>query len=270
MDRRLLPDRIDDRGADLWPAGRLVRPPPADVRGARRFHYRVAAVCGLAQHRAADVGPRAAGPWRRRADDVVSGAGRRSDSSARAGTLPGLPRRGRGLRQYVWSGGRRLSDRAIRLAIDLSGQPADRLGRGRAHLAAAQLEDGAAGLAGRSGRPHPFHGVRCNDAALLGAGPARQSECAAAGRRPVRGGPGGAGLADRPREPDTIAAHSARAAAPAGYLAQRRLGRMPWRRPGFLDYVPSGLSASGAGRFAVGDRILAGPAHHWNRNSDRW
>ena len=76
--------------------------------------------------RAADARPGAPGPRRRRADDAVPGAGRRGVPAARAGALPGLSRRGRGVREHVRPGGRRLSHRAFRLAV---GVPDQRAGR---------------------------------------------------------------------------------------------------------------------------------------------
>ena len=131
LDRGRLSDRSNHRGADLRPAWRCLRPPQTDVRCARRVHGGVAGLRRRADHRVVDVGARAAGPRRRRADDAVAGVDRRIDPAARARPLPGLYRDRGGHRQFVRAGGRRLSDPAFRLAVDLPDQRADRAFGGR-------------------------------------------------------------------------------------------------------------------------------------------
>ena len=266
MDRRLLSDRIDDRGADLRPPWRRFRPAQPDVRGARRFHRRLAVVRHLAHDRTIDARPPVARARRWRADDAVASAGRRSHPAARTGALPGLSRRRRGLRQYLRTGGRRLSVRALRLAVDLPDQRSGRARRGRADLAAADPRGRTPRLARRPGRAFPVHAVRCHHAVVARADPARRTlklaaRGCAAGRRHRR-----ARFSDSPRETGAVAAHSARTVAHAGDLAQRRLGRLPWRRAGVADHLPAGLSGSGAGRIAVEHRPAAGAAHHRHRH----
>ena len=127
VDCCLVSDCRHDRRADLWPARRQLRPPQSDVLCALAVHGGVGAVrCG-ADHRTPVAGACAARAWRRRPDDVVAGAGRRDDPAARTGALSGLSRHGGGLRQYIRPDRRRFSHRAFRLAVDFSGQSADRL-----------------------------------------------------------------------------------------------------------------------------------------------
>ena len=90
-------------------------------------------------------------------------------------------------------------------------------------LAVAQSEAGAARLAGRSGRPHPVHGVCCDDVALVGAGAARRSQR----RSLLGGGLLAAGIValvllvrHENRTPSPLIPLGA--VAPAGDLAQRR------------------------------------------------
>ena len=146
--------------------GRRLRPPPADVRGAGGVYRGLDPVRRGADHRTADARARVAGSRRRRPDDAVAGVDRGIDPAARARALPGLSRHGGDGRQFLRSGGRRLSHRAFRLAVDFSDQCADRAGRGRADLAAAAAQIGrAAPLARRSRRLDFVHRVRGNHAA---------------------------------------------------------------------------------------------------------
>ena len=130
-------------------------------------------------------------------------------------------------RQFLRSGGRRLSHRAFRLAVDFSDQRADRAGRGRADLAAAAAQIGRASpLARRPRWLDLVHRVRGDHAAGARAGAARQFGRAARCCRAVGGRNYRAGAAGAAREPRAIAAHPARAAA-----ACRRSGAAtPWPR----------------------------------------
>ena len=68
-------------------------------------------------------------------------------------------------------------------------------------------------------------------------------------------------------KPRGVAAHSVGAFAAVGDLAQRRLGGVPRRGAGVAHYILAGVSRSGARRVAVGNRPAAGAAHHrnWHR-----
>jgi hypothetical protein len=232
VDRRLLSDRGNGRGADLWPARRQLWPPQGDVLCARRVHGGFGAVRNGADHRIAGAGAYPARAGRRRTDDVVAGACRRDDSAARACALPRLSRRGGGLRQYVRPGGRRLSHRAFRLAVDLSGQHPDRHWRDVFDDAAAQSGDRAIAVARRSGRIVLFHAVRRHHLAGARTGTACRIIESAAWRRSAGNRIDRAGAAGAPGEPRGIAADPALAFASAGDLAQRRAGRLPrlWYR----------------------------------------
>ena len=145
-----------------------------DAFGRRRLMFAALAVfivasilCAVgADDRAADARASVAGARRRRPDDAVAGADRGVDTAARACALPGLSCHGGDCRQYLRSGGRRLSHRAFRLAVDLSDQCTDRAGRGRADLAAAAAQIGRASpLARRPRRLDLVHRVRGDHAA---------------------------------------------------------------------------------------------------------
>ena len=175
-----------------------------DLFGRRRLMFvalgvfiaRLAALRRLPHHRTVDAGARAARPWRRRIDDAVAGAGRRSDPAARTRALSGLSRRGRGLRQFA-SGpvaGGYLTEHFGWQSIFLVNIP---IGLGAVGLTWRLPNPNVqrACLEGRPRRPVPVHGVRRDGAARARASPACRSRRAAAGRRAVCSGDRRGGLA---------------------------------------------------------------------------
>ena len=215
----------------------------------------------------ADGVSRAAGIWRRRSDDAVASADRRNHPAARARPLSGLSRRRIGQFQHIRSGRRRLSDRSVRLAIDLPCQRAARARRRRARAAPRVAPGRSPPYHLRYPGPRSVHHVRKPGDPGARAIAAHAIEHGADGARPFgiwnsfARRPVMAGAAQH------VSAHTPAPVQGTLDLAQRRLGGLPRRRAGFVDHLPADLSARGPRRLAGRDRADAAAADLRHRSS---
>ena len=156
MGSGVLPDRQHHRSARLWTPGRLVWSAPHDPHGVGVVRRRIRGLRVRSHYNALDGGARAAGIWRRRTHELVTGARRRDHSAARARPLSGLPRWSIGRFQYIRTDRRRLSHASVRLALNFSRQRPARPRRG--------FTGGAAQSA--AGR-RTAHQIRCAGAGVV-------------------------------------------------------------------------------------------------------
>ena len=170
MDCGVVLNRFDHRRSCLWSIGRCVRPPPSDVRCSCSLQRGIGAVRGIPNDRAVDVCTTSTGPWRWRPHDAIASSGWRSHTASSTGSISRLSGRGRRLCEYVRAYCGRLSDRTLRMAVDLPDQRSNRDCCRAANSGASKQGARKIGLAARSRRAAFFHHIRGRDPACQSAG----------------------------------------------------------------------------------------------------